>query len=70
MSQQGDTTVQEHKDSQAADELRRATQIQFDPAVHGVGTTQTVEPESVKQLFQYVQRLESRIKTLERNSRR
>jgi hypothetical protein len=51
--------------AKAAEEERLKNQIPFDPKVHGVGTTPVNRPTSVKELFDYVQKIEARVSALE-----
>jgi len=42
------------KEQFEAEELRKKNQIEFDPKLHGVGTSPVLEPSSIKELFKYV----------------
>ena len=43
-------------------------QVDYDPKVHGAGTHQIEEPQSVRELFKYVQSLKSRLAAVEQKA--
>jgi hypothetical protein len=59
------TPQQLQKEQFDREERLRGKQQQFDPRIHGVGTVYSVEPQSVKEVFQYLKSLEARVKQLE-----
>jgi hypothetical protein len=54
--------------AKAADEARIHAQTPYDSTLHGVGTTVLSPPQSVKDVWAYVQRMEKRIKALEQRA--
>jgi hypothetical protein len=59
------TPAEEAEFKHQQEERRRAKQQEFDPKIHGVGTVTPVEPQSVRDIFQYYLALEARVKELE-----
>lgn len=59
------TPAEEAEFKHQQEERRRAKQQEFDPKIHGVGTVTPVEPQSVRDMFQYYLALEDRVKELE-----
>jgi hypothetical protein len=59
------TPAEEAEFKHQQEERRWAKQQEFDPKIHGVGTVTPVEPQSVRDMFQYYLALEARVKELE-----
>lgn len=59
------TPAEEAEFKHQQEERRLAKQQEFDPKIHGVGTVTPVEPQSVRDMFQYYLALEARVKELE-----
>lgn len=56
MVEQAKTPKELHDGAYATEEKRRADQDEFDSKVHGVGTAPVFEPQSVKELFKYMEK--------------
>lgn len=59
------TDEQLQREAKQKEELRLGAQTPYDARKHGLGTTPISEPQSVKEMFQYVKTLEARISVLE-----
>jgi hypothetical protein len=59
------TPAEEAEFRHQQEEQRMAKQAQYDPKIHGAGTVTPVEPQSVRDMFQYYLALEARVKELE-----
>jgi hypothetical protein len=59
------TPAEEAEFKHQQEERRRAKQVEYDPRIHGAGTVTPVEPQSVRDMFQYYLALEARVKELE-----